>query len=235
MKFKISVAIQWPSVARKFGVHDRDLMISRISGKLISVSEDVAEVEMNGLTYEVLIPGILNKKLLTLLNSDVSFYTYHYLEGGIGGGNLTPRLVGFLDLADKEFFELFITVQGIGVRKALKALTVSIDRIAAAIETRDMGVLVSLPGVGRRASEKIVAELNGKCTKFALKKQFGEAEETPFRAPGFRDEAMDVLLQLQYKPVEADRMIQQALEAEPKIDATERLLDTIFKMRKVTG
>jgi Holliday junction DNA helicase RuvA len=209
-------------------------MISRISGKLISVSENLAEVEMNGLTYGVLIPGILNKKLLTLLNSTVSFYTYHYLEGGIGGGNLTPRLVGFLDLVDREFFELFITVQGIGVRKALKALTVSIDRIAAAIETRDMGTLVSLPGIGRRAAEKIIAELNGKCTKFALKKRFAEAEEEPFRTPGFRDEAMDVLLQLQYKPVEADRMIQQALDAEAGIDTTERLLDMIFKMKKIT-
>jgi Holliday junction DNA helicase RuvA len=209
-------------------------MISRISGKLLSVSEDMAEVEMNGLTYGVLIPGILNKKLLTLLDSTVSFFTYHYMEGGIGGGNLTPRLVGFLDLVDREFFELFITVQGIGVRKALKALTVSIDRIAAAIETRDMAMLQSLHGIGRRAAEKIIAELNGKCTKFALKKRFAEAEEEPFRTPSFRDEAMDVLLQLQYKPVEADRMIQLALEAEPGIDTTERLLDAIFKMRKIT-
>jgi Holliday junction DNA helicase RuvA len=209
-------------------------MISRISGKLLSVGDDIAEVEMNGLTYGVLIPGILNKKLLTMLNSTVSLYTYHYLDGGIGGGSLTPRLVGFLDLVDREFFELFITVQGIGVRKALKALTVSIDRIAAAIERRDMGMLVTLPGIGRRAAEKIVAELNGKCTKFALKKQFAETEEEPFRAPDFRDETMDVLVQLQYKPVEADRMIQQALDADSGINTTERLLDAIFKMKKIT-
>jgi len=209
-------------------------MISRISGKLVSVSGAVAEVEMNGLTYEILIPEILNKKLLTLLNSEVPLYTYHYMEGGVGGGNLTPRLVGFLDRVDREFFELFITVPGVGVRKALKALTVSVDRIAAAIESRDLGALVALPGIGRRVAEKIVAELKGKCTKFALKKRFDEEEGEPERPPDFRDEAMDVLLQLQYKPVEADRMIQQALAEQPDANTTEQLLDTIFKLRKVT-
>lgn len=208
-------------------------MISRISGKLVSVTGSMAEVQMNGLTYEVLIPEILNKKLLTLLNAEVSFCTYHYLEGSVGGGNLTPRLVGFLDRVDREFFELFITTQGMGVRKALKALTVSIDRIAAAIEARDMGALVALPGVGRRVAEKIVAELKGKCAKFALKKRFGEEPEAE-RERDFRDEAMDVLLQLQYKPVEADRMIQQALAEQPGINAAEHLLDAIFKMRKVS-
>lgn len=207
-------------------------MISRVSGKLISVSETVAEVEMDGLTYEVLIPEILNKKLLTLLNTDVSFYTYHYLEGGVGGGNLTPRLVGFLDRVDREFFELFITVQGVGVRKAVKALTVSIDRIAAAIESRDLGALVALPGIGRRASEKIVAELKGKCVKFALKKRLGEEGTEAARAPDLRDEVLDVLLQLQYKPVEADRMIQQALAEQPDADTAEQLLDVIFRMKK---
>ncbi len=207
-------------------------MISRVSGKLISVSETVAEVEMDGLTYEILTPEILNKKLLTLLNTDVSFYTYHYLEGGVGGGNLTPRLVGFLDRVDREFFELFITVQGVGVRKAIKALTVSIDRIAAAIESRDLGALVALPGIGRRASEKIVAELKGKCVKFALKKRLGEEGTEAARAPDLRDEVLDVLLQLQYKPVEADRMIQQALAEQPDADTAERMLDVIFRMKK---
>jgi Holliday junction DNA helicase RuvA len=207
-------------------------MISRVSGKLISVSETVAEVEMDGLTYEILTPEILNKKLLTLLNTDVSFYTYHYLEGGVGGGNLTPRLVGFLDRVDREFFELFITVQGVGVRKAIKALTVSIDRIAAAIESRDLGALVALPGIGRRASEKIVAELKGRCTKFALKKRLDEEGTEMARAPNLRDEVLDVLLQLQYKPVEADRMIQQALAEQPDADTAERMLDVIFRMKK---
>jgi hypothetical protein len=41
-------------------------------------------------------------------------------------------------------------------------------------------------------------------------------------------------VQLQYKPVEADRMIQQALDADSGINTTERLLDAIFKMKKIT-
>ena len=206
-------------------------MISRISGKLISVKADTVEILSHGIAYQVLVPSIINKQLLSLRDQDVALHTYHYLEGSTAGGNLVPRLVGFVDEVDREFFLLFTSVQGISTRKALKAFVIPVERIAAAIETGDTATLKSLPGIGERASQKIIAELKGKCTKFALKRHL-EMEEEPAREMNFKDEAMDVLMQLQYKPVEAGRMIERAMTSDPSIDDVEKLLNAIFNQVK---
>src|SRR4051794_25440863 len=57
--------------------------------------------------------------------------------GGGAGGNIEPRLVGFLRADDRAFFNLFITVKGIGPKKALRALVLPTGDIAQAIESRD--------------------------------------------------------------------------------------------------
>jgi Holliday junction DNA helicase RuvA len=210
-------------------------MISRISGKLISVTDESAEVMSNGVAYRLLIPSNINKQLLALRDKEVSLFTWHYLEGGAAGGNLIPRLVGFVDEVDREFFLVFTSVQGIGTRKSLKAFVMPIEKIAAAIETGDSITLKSLPGIGERAAQKIIAELKGKCTKFALKRHFEGEEEEPAKETSFKDEAMDVLTQLQYRPLEAGHMIERALAADPSIDDVEKLLSAIFGQMKSTA
>jgi len=210
-------------------------MISRISGKLVGVRDDTAEILSNGIAYLLLIPTILNKKLLALRGKEVSLYTFHYLEGSAAGGNLIPRLVGFVDEIDREFFLLFTEVQGISTRKALRAFVTPVERIAAAIETGDTSLLISLPGIGSRVAQKIIAELKGKCTKFALKRHL-EAGDEPLKEPDFKDEAMDVLMQLQYRPIEASRLIERAIRTDASMDNAEALLEVIFnQMKSTTG
>src|SRR5947208_8697397 len=97
----------------------------------------------------------------------MTFHTIMYLQGDASGGNIEPRLIGFLQRSDKKFFEKFITVKGIGPKKALKALALPAGEIAQAIESRDTRFLVGLPQIGKRMAEQIVAELAGKATKFA--------------------------------------------------------------------
>jgi Holliday junction DNA helicase RuvA len=75
----------------------------------------------------------------------MTFHTLLYLQGDANGGNLEPRLIGFLRREDKKFFEKFITVKGIGPKKALKALAVPVGEIAHAIESKDAKFLVELP------------------------------------------------------------------------------------------
>ena len=57
-----------------------------------------------------------------------------YYEGTPGGGNLIPRMVGFLTQAEKQFFLHYTSVKGMGTKKGLKSLTIPIARIADAIE-----------------------------------------------------------------------------------------------------
>src|SRR6185369_16889021 len=83
-------------------------------------------------------------------------------------GKMVPRLIGFAAEAELEFFELFCTVDKVGVRKAMKALVRPIRDIADAIQRQDPKWLTSLPGIGPATAEQIVATLRRKVTKFAL-------------------------------------------------------------------
>ena len=81
---------------------------------------------------------------------------------------MVPRLIGFVTEAELEFFELFCTVDKVGVKKALKALVRPIKEIAEAIQRQDHRWLTTLPGIGQATAEKIVATLRKKVTRFSL-------------------------------------------------------------------
>src|SRR5713226_10783490 len=98
----------------------------------------------------------------------LTLYTIDYIDGGLGGGHLTPKLVGFLDPLDREFFEAFTTVPGVGFMKALKCLVQPLKDIALAIERGDTMFLKELPGIGPKMADRVVSELRGKMAKFAL-------------------------------------------------------------------
>ena len=96
-------------------------------------------------------------------------------------GNLIPRLVGFLNQSDLEFFSMLTTVQGLSVKRSLKALTIPVKEMARAIELKNVSILKKLPEIGGKTAEKIIMELKGKVAKFALLRE----EEIPcFTAAG---------------------------------------------------
>ena len=82
-------------------------MIQKISGKIDSVGEDSATIELGGMFYEVMIPSGLAEPLRHQARQglSVTLYTYHYIESGGTSSNLYPRLVGFTIPADREFFQ----------------------------------------------------------------------------------------------------------------------------------
>jgi len=207
-------------------------MISRIHGKLTKVADQMALIENGGVFYEIMVPSALAERLKESgkVGQSISFDTIYYIEAGEKRSNLYPRLVGFTDPVDREFFSLFTQVQGVGVRRALKSLILPIKDIATAIETRDSGKLSSLPGIGGRLADKIIAELNGKTAKFALSKVDEPlARDRAHEPTSFEADATEVLLQLQYSRLEAQRMIESALKLNPDINNTEELISFIFK------
>ncbi len=163
------------------------------------------------------------------IGQEIDFYTYHYLEGGIGGGTIIPRLVGFTSVEEREFFEKFITVPDIGVKKALRSFVIPTAEIASAIENAELKTLEKLPGIGKRSAQKIIAELKGKVAKYALMRTAVEVSATV--QPGLKEEVTDVLLQLGYTPREAELMIEKALSAEPSLDNAEDVLQAIYRQR----
>ena len=159
-------------------------MIAGIEGTLVRLGTETALVRVGPITYEVMLPGYCVNSLSGLLGSEVSLCTMEYYEGSLGGGNLIPRLVGFLSEAERDFFSTFITVKGMGIRKSLRTLSIPIADIAAAIEAGDEKMLMSLPAVGRRTAQQIVAELRGKLQAFAFGAEPARAAQTQFKQIG---------------------------------------------------
>ena len=83
-------------------------------------------------------------------------------------GRMVPRLVGFLSAIDREFFDIFCSVDGVGVRKALRAMVRPVRELARTIQDQDVKLLATFPGIGEATAERIVAKLRRKVGKFAL-------------------------------------------------------------------
>jgi len=210
-------------------------MITKIVGKLESIKDEYIIVGVNGLYYQVLLPsGLVQKLRLSKdVGDEISLYTLYYIEGGFGMGNQFPRLIGFLNELDREFFEKFITVKGLGEKKALKSLTMPVKNIAAAIELGNTKELSSLPGIGPRMAEKIIAELKGKLSVFALMKEGEPLTVKHEKLLDFKDETLEILTeQLGYKKKEAQEMIYTALFKNKNIKSAEELVKEIYSLKK---
>mgnify|MGYP001593405845 FL=1 len=141
-----------------------------------------------------------------------------------------PILIGFLNEIEKDFFLQFISVSGIGPRAAVKALANPLSEIAMAIDQGDVSFLKSLPGIGQQRAKEIVAKLQGKVGKFGLI-QDGVLVSAPVSSSGIEEEALEVLVQLQYKRPEAKEMVRLARERAPDITSAEGLLNEVYKQK----
>lgn len=207
-------------------------MISRISGKVVEKGINYLILDTGHLCYEVLIPQTVMQRLDANIGGDgkVNLITFHYHQ--VEPAKSIPVLIGFLNDIEKDFFQIFITVSGIGPKAALKALNKPISQIAKAIDEADLNFLKSLPGIGEQRAREIIAKLQNKVGKFGLI-QDGKAKEVVSKTKDIADEALSVLMQLEYKKPEASAMIKKALENSPEIQSTEELLNMVYKQRKI--
>jgi len=206
-------------------------MISYISGKIRRKSEEYLVIDVNGLAYEVLVPKAIMAVLENSLSSDgkIELVTYHYLQ--VEPSRSKPVLIGFLNEIEKEFFEHFITVSGVGPKAAVRALSRPISVIAEAIDTANLGLLKTLPGIGEQRAREIVAKLQGKVGKFCLIQDRIKRGTVPSVKEGIQEEAMAVLLQLQYKKAEAKEMLKKALESNPEAQSAEEILNQVYRQK----
>ena len=207
-------------------------MISEIQGKIKSKKSNKLVLEVaGGICYEVLVPEAIMRSVKKSVTDgqDINLVTYHYLQTDHSKG--IPVLIGFLNEIEKEFFEKFITVSGVGPKAACRALALPISEIAEAIDGANLLVLKSLPGIGEQRAKEIIAKLQGKVGKFGLI-QDRDAPETPHLAKDTKDEALSVLLQLQYKKKEAEDMIAKATKRNPDLRSSEELLNEVYKARQ---
>src|SRR5688572_25918576 len=202
-------------------------MIASLTGNLVHVDEDRIHLQVGPILYELLVPAADVLRLNDDVGLEMTFHTLMYLQGDANGGNLEPRLIGFLRREDKKFFEKFITVKGIGPKKALKALALPVGEIAHAIESKDAKFLCALPEIGKRTAETIVAELSGKVKDFV-----GAIPETSAnqlgglggrRAP-LEEDAIMAMVALGERRVDAERLLDRAKQSNPQAKTTQTLV-----------
>jgi Holliday junction DNA helicase RuvA len=214
-------------------------MIASLTGTLQHVDDDRIHLQVGPILYELLVPSSDINLLQAGVGEEMTFHTLLYIQGDANGSNLEPRLLGFLRREDKKFFEKFITVKGIGPKKALKALALPTGEIAHAIEAKDAKFLTELPEIGKRTAETIVAELSGKVKEFvtvmperaasaAAIAGFGAARRTPAE-----EDAIMTLVALGERRVEAENLLERARHAAPNAKTTEALVGEMLRMRTV--
>jgi Holliday junction DNA helicase RuvA len=153
-----------------------------------------------------------------------------YYEGTPGGGNLIPRMIGFLNSAEREFFKKFISVKGMGIRKALRSLSIPISTVAGAVENADEKTLTALDGVGRRMAQQIIAELKGKLQTFAIGAEAPGRAEPKFKP--FQAEALEILIAWGEKRNEAMELIELACERHPDVSSAEELVPLVYRLKQ---
>ncbi len=199
----------------------------------MGLDEDAATLSVPPFEYEVLIPDYVRRQLQAQLNKEVKMHTLDFLEGNAAqGGRLTPRLVGFLTEPERQFFELFCSVDGVGVKKALRAMVRPVKELAILIESQDTKALSSLPGVGPATSERVVAKLRRKMPRFALMVgREGAGEDAEVVSNVARD-AFDALLALGHSESDARQLIDEMVNSGKKFKDVEALLTAIYQKRK---
>jgi Holliday junction DNA helicase RuvA len=205
-------------------------MFSRIEGTLRERGEDSVLVDVGGIAYEIMLPGCVMDKLADIdIGRPVKLEIFSYLQ--IDGNRGTASYIGFTNGVEREFFEALLSVSSIGPKTAVRAFARPMAEIARYIDDGDRNALRRLPGIGDQKAKDIVAKLQGKVARFGLIQ--GEAHSASPQ-PDYVAEAMDVLLQLQYKRAEAERMLKEAVAANGTASSAEDLLTEVYRRQRKT-
>ncbi len=204
-------------------------MITNISGRLLQVDNDCLTLQVGAFQYEVLIPEFARRRLQSQLGQDISLHTIEYLEGNAMQGRMTPRLIGFLSEVEREFFDLVCEVDGVGVKKALRAMVRPVREVAQAIEEQDVKALSALPGIGPATAERVIAKLRRKMPKFAL---MVAREEPATKDETQRDvmhETFEALRSLGHSESDARRHVESVIAGKQKYKTVEEMLQAIYQ------
>jgi holliday junction DNA helicase RuvA len=182
-------------------------MIAQLRGTIEDKRPNQVLVDVGGVGYLVHVP-LSTFYGLGELHSNVTLLVYtHVREDALA-------LYGFLSSREKHFFELLISISGVGPTLALKILSgMSVDDLVPAVRAGDLVRLTRIPGVGRKTAERIVIELRDK-----LAAMEAPEETRPASAPaGTAGDVVSALLNLGYD----QRAAEQAVERVGKNGASE--------------
>jgi Holliday junction DNA helicase RuvA len=205
-------------------------VITRLTGHLNRVLEEEVRLQAGHVEYQILVPEIVRRAVQTKMGSEITLHTIQYLEGNPQRGKIVPRLVGFLEEPEIDFFELFCTVDGIGVRTALRAMVRPIRDVADIIQRQDAKQLATLPGIGGSTAERVIAKLRKKVTKFALMPAREEGELAADVASSVLEETFAALVSVGHSDIDARRKLEKVMGTKKKFNSVEEMLFAVYEM-----
>lgn len=202
-------------------------MITKVTGVLAEVGDEAATVVIESFEYEVYIPDFNRRQLQSKVGQKVSLHTLYYLEGNAAHGRLTPRLIGFMREIEREFFEMICSVDGVGVKKALRAMVKPVKDFAIMIEEQDAKGLSMLPGIGAATAERIIAKLRRKMPKFALLVGHDEVGGEDVRTDVVAETFM-ALVKLGHSESDARKLVDTVLQTKKKFADVDSMIRAIY-------
>lgn len=204
-------------------------MISYLRGKVIGRSQGSLVVEAGGVGYEVHLPGHVAQCLRDhVIGSDIELYIlYHHPEQAT-----RPKLFGFSNLLEREFFEDLTRVKDLGPTRALSIFASPVGKMARAIADGNAEALMKIKGVGPQMAKKIIAELQQRAAKYALLPEVAVEPAAPGK-DDVKDEVLAVLTsQLGHSRTEAVALIEAAMLRRPSISTAEELFDEVYRGKR---
>ncbi len=192
-------------------------MIGFLSGKIISSKPTKILLDVNGVGYQVNI-SINTFEQITGKESASLFIHTNVKEDSIS-------LYGFFSEAEKEMFELLISITGIGPKLAVSILSgIRVDELKHAIRSANLSRIVAVPGIGRKTAERLVLELKTKVDQVK-----GEEKEISFSV---KNEAIAALTTLGYNSKLAEQTVRDILSEEAAISLEELIKKALSDLNK---
>lgn len=193
-------------------------MIGYLKGKIISAKPTQIILDVNNVGYLIHISISTFEKISD--RNEVSLYIHTYVRED------ALNLYGFYTEAEKEMFELLISISGIGPKVALSILSgISVEELQSAIQSENVSRLVSVPGVGRKTAERVVLE---------LKSKVGFIETAASKGIDFtiKQEAVLALTTLGYNQKVADKIVRDLLSSNPTFTLEELIKKSLAELNK---
>jgi len=187
-------------------------MIYSITGKIVAQRDNFVVLDVHGVGFKIFTtPRTLGA--FSLGSELMTLYCHLQLkEDGL-------ELYGFKEEAELNFFELLISISGVGPRSALAVLQVAnLKDLAAAIQEGRPDILTKASGIGRKTAERIIVELRGKVkteeSEATVRKMSTDADlvETLISLGYSRDQARAALAKVEDKIVDLEARLKAALK-----------------------
>ena len=196
-------------------------MISYVKGELTEIFNDMIVVESNGIGYNINVPTSVIEQISSIGN-EVKIYTYHNVKED------ECSLFGFLTRDDLNMFKMLISVNGIGPKVAVGALSnISSDDLRFAVLSDDVAAIKALPGIGPKTAQKLIIELKDKLkldevfeSALARNAQGSAAKTGSSSIMMIRNDAVEALVSLGYSGKDALKAVKAVEDIENKDSET---------------